>query len=378
MVAEVAIALVLVVGAALLIETLIRLRAVNPGFRPAGILTANIPVPFPKYQDSGKRQRFYDAVLDRVEKIPGVQSAGLTSDLPYTTRGNTMSLMIEGKPAQRDLGQDALFRLVSSGYLRTIGAQLTQGRFLDRRDRQESAPVVVVNETLARQYWPGESALGRRIDTGTGDGKPRWMTIVGVIGDIRERGLDLAMKPAVYVPFTQTEITFFQPSEIAVLAFRDSLSLSKELQQAVWWVDSEQPVANIRTMDMIVDDELANRTQALRLLGAFAGLALLLAALGIYSVLSYVVSQRTHEIGVRMAIGATHWDIVRIILGHSARLTAAGLAAGIAMSMAATRLLSTLLFGISPLDPTTYFGVAALLAMVALPRLTCPHEERRW
>jgi putative ABC transport system permease protein len=365
-VAEVAIALVLVVGAALLIETLARLRAVNPGFRSEHILTAEITVGYPKYADSGKRQRFYSEMLDRVRAIPGVRSAGSTSDLPYTSRGNTMGLIIEGKPAQTGLGQDALFRLVSADYLQTIGAQLKQGRLLDAGDREAANPVVVINETFARQYWPNESPLGKRIDTGTGDGNPLWMTIVGVVGDIRERGLDLAMNPAVYVPFTQTTINFFQPSEIAVLTSREPLSLSKELQQAVWSVDAEQPVSNIRTMDAIVDDELANRTQVLQLLGAFAALALVLAALGIYGVLSYVVSQRTREIGLRMAIGASQWDIVRAILGYSARLTAIGLMIGVAAAIAATRLLSTLLFGISPLDPRTFVAVAALLAAVAM------------
>lgn len=365
-VAEVAIALVLVVGAALLIETLARLRAVNPGFRSEHILTADITVAYPKYADSGKRQRFYSEMLDRVRAIPGVKSAGSTSDLPYTSRGNTMGLMIEGKPAQNGLGQDALFRLVSADYLQTIGAQLKQGRLLGAGDREAANPVVVINETFARQYWPNESPLGRRIDTGTGDGNPLWMTIVGVVGDIRERGLDLTMKPAVYVPFTQTTISFFQPSEIAVLTSREPLSLSKELQQAVWSVDAEQPVSNIRTMDAIVDDELANRTQVLQLLGVFAALALVLAALGIYGVLSYVVSHRTREIGLRMAIGASQWDIVRAILGYSARLTAIGLTIGVAAAIAATRLLSTLLFGISPLDPRTFVAVSALLAAVAM------------
>jgi predicted permease len=237
---------------------------------------------------------------------------------------------------------------------------------LNDRDRLEAPPVVVVNETLARQFWPNESPLGRRIDAGTGDGTTRWMTIVGVVTDIRERGLDLEMKPAVYVPFTQTEITFFQPTEIAVHTSRDPLSVSKELQAAVWSLDPEQPVSDIRTMDAIADGELANRTQVLQLLSAFAALALLLAALGIYAVLSYVVSQRTREIGLRMAIGASQWDIVRAILGYSVKLTALGLAAGIVAGVVATRLLSTLLFGVSPLDPTTFIAVSALLAAVAL------------
>jgi predicted permease len=265
-----------------------------------------------------------------------------------------------------------LFRLVSPGYLQTVGAGIREGRFLEDRDGEDSPSVAVINETLARQYWAGESPLGHRIDTGTGDGKPRWMTIVGVVRDIRERGLDLALKGAVYVPFPQTTIAFFQPSEIAVRTSRNPLSLSKELQQAVWAIDRDQPVSNIRTMHAIVDDEMANRAEVLQLLGAFAALALLLAALGIYGVLSYVVSQRTREIGLRMAIGATRWDIVRTILGYWARLTGCGLAAGMAIASAVTRMLSALLYGVSPLDPATFLLVPVLLAAIALAASLVP------
>ena len=365
-VAEIAIALVLVVGASLLLETLVRLRAVDPGFRPQGILTADVTVPIARYSDSARRHRFYNDVLDRVRSIPGVKSAGATSDLPYTSRGNTMSLAIEGRPVQPSLQQDALFRLVSAGYLETIGARLKEGRFIEPADREDRQAVVVINETLARQCWPKESPLGHRIDTGTGDGAPKWMTIVGVVKDIRERGIDWGLRPAVYVPFPQTTISFFLPSEIAVLTGQAPLSIAKELQRAVWSVDAEQPVSTIRTMDEIVEGELANRTQILRLLGAFAALALVLAALGIHGVLSYVVSQRTREIGLRMAIGASQADIVRAILGVSARLTGAGLVIGIAGAVAATRLLSTFLFGVSALDPKIFATVSAVLALVAL------------
>jgi putative ABC transport system permease protein len=372
--AEVAIALVLVVGAGLLIETLAHLRAVDAGFRSSGILTADIIVALSKSQ--GHNQRFYGDVLARVQSIPGVKSAGLTSDLPFTSRGNTMSVTVEGKQDLRGLGRDALFRLVSAHYLETIGARLEEGRLLEDRDVDRSLPVAIVNEAFAHQYFGTESPLGRRIDTGTGDREQRWMTIVGVVRDIRERGFDLVLKSAVYVPFPQAEITFFQPSEIAVRvsqdATHDPLSLSKELQQAVWSVDREQPVANIRTMDDIVDGELSNRTQILWLLAAFAALALVLAALGIYAVLSYVVSQRTREIGLRVAIGASQWDVVRMVLGYSARFTLIGLAAGIAIAVAATRLLTTLLYGVSALDIRTFLVVAALLMLAALAASLIP------
>jgi putative ABC transport system permease protein len=362
---EIAVALVLSIAAGLLIQTLARLNAVDPGFRPEGILTASVSIPIPKYPSAPAHHRFYSDVLERVRAIPGVSSAGLTSDLPYTSRGNAMSLLVEGQPAPQEIGQDALFRLVSAGYLETIGARLVHGRLIDQHDTDSSLPIVVVNETMARQFWPEGRALGRRIDTGTGGGKPRWMTIVGVVADIRERGLDLATKSAVYVPFTQTEITFFQPSELAVRTSREPLSIARQVQNAVWAVDGEQPVSAIRTMDEIVEGEFANRTQVLQLLGTFAALALVLAALGVYSVLSFIVSQRTREIGLRMAIGAGAREIMSAMFGDTARVTMIGIAIGAAAAAGGTRLLSSLLFGVTPLDWKTFATVAFLLTMVA-------------
>jgi predicted permease len=365
-VGELAIALVLVVGAALLIETLFHLHAVDAGFSSNGILTAELSIPMSKYQDAARRRDFYDEVLARLRAIPGTVAAGLTSDLPYTSRGNTMSLLIEGQPPPQGVGQDALFRLVSAGYLETIGARLREGRLLGDRDREGSPAVVVVNAALARQYWPAETALGHRIDTGTGGGAARWMTIVGVVDDVRERGLDFGSKPGVYVPFTQTDITFFQPSEIAVRTSRVPLTVAGELQEAVRSVDEEQPVSNVRTMDAIVADELSGRTGILQLLASFAALALVLAALGIFAVLSYIVSQRTREIGLRLAVGARAADIVRSMLGYSAKLAVTGIVLGIVLAAATTRVLSTLLFGVAPLDTRTLLAAAGILFIVAL------------
>jgi putative ABC transport system permease protein len=365
-VAEIAIAVVLLADATLLIDSLIRLRAVDPGFRADHVLTADIVVPYPKYAQAARRQRFYVEVIARVRALPGVEGVGLTSDLPYTSRENYMSLKIEHRARPGGLEQDALFRLVSPGYLQTIGAKLRAGRFLDEMDGADAMPAVVVNDALARQYWPGESALGRRIDTGTGDGSPLWMTIVGVVEDIKERGLDYGPKPAVYVPFTQTTIAFFQPSEIAVRTRVPPTELASALQQAVWSVDPEQPVSTIRTMDDIVDEELANRQQVLSLLGTFAALALVLAAMGIYAVLSYLVAESRREIGLRIAIGATPRAIVRAILTRSARLTAIGLAVGLTGAAATTRWLGSLLFGVSPVDPSVLVGVSALMTGISL------------
>ena len=363
---EVAVSFVLVVGAGLLVRTLWHLRAVDPGFRSGGMLTATVTVPLPKYQDSDRRSRFYTDALARIRTIPGVTMAGATSDLPYTSRGNTMSLAVEGQPASAGVMEEALFRLVSVDYLQTIGARLVQGRFLDAGDRADSTPVVVVNETLAREHWPAQSPLGHRIDTGTGDGSPRWMTIVGVVADVRERGLDLAMKAGVYVPYTQTAITFFQPSELAIRTTREPLTIAKEVQAAVWSVDRDQPISDFRTMDDIVEAELANRTQVLELLGTFAGLAVVLAAFGVYAVLSLVVSQRTREIGLRLAVGARPADIVVSVLAHVGRLTATAVVGGTVAGIATTRLLSSLLYGVTPLDWRTFAAVALLLTLISL------------
>lgn len=363
---EIAIAVVLVIGAALLIQTLVRLRAVDPGFRADGILAADIAAPFPKYEESGTRQRFYSQILEKVRAIPGVKSAGLSSDLPYQSHGNTMGLIVEGQEARADLGIDVLFRLVSAGYLETIGARLKEGRFLRASDQQDAPTAVVVNEALAHQYWPNQSAIGHHIDTGTGNGAAKWMTIVGVVENIRERGLDLPDKSAVYVPFTQTTIGFFLPEEMAVLTTREPMSISKELQRAVWSVDPEQPVNRITPMEAIVEDEFANRKQILQLLGAFAALALVLAALGIYGVLAYLVSQRTPEIGLRMALGATRWNIIGTVLSHAARLTGVGLMIGVLSALGATRWLSSLLYGVGTADAATFVSVTLGLGSVAL------------
>ena len=362
--AQVAIALVLLVGAGLLLKTLAQLRNVRPGFDMERVLTARVTPPFPKYEDFQARTHFFDEVLSRVRALPGVDRAGLTSDLPFTARGNTMSIALEGRPAS-DLGQDALFRLVSSDYLEAIGARLTTGRLLDERDRPESTAVVVVNESFARKYWPGEGALGRRLDTGTGGPTDLWLTVVGVVADIRERGLDLANAPAVYVPYTQARISFFVPSEIAVRTKGEPRGMAPLVQAAVWAVDPEQPVVDARTMGDIADGEVAGRRRVLGLLSAFAALALVLATVGVYAVLAQLVSERRREFGVRLAIGATPSAILHSVLRHSAALMLAGAVVGLGAAAAASRVLESLLYDVSPLDPSVFAGVTALFGFIA-------------
>jgi predicted permease len=363
---EVALALVLLVVAGLLVETLFKLRTIDTGFNAARVLTAVIEVPYPKYADALARTAFFQRVIENVHGVKGVEKVGLTSDLPYTSRGNTMSIRIEGREQESALGRDALFRLVSQEYLQAIGARLKAGRLLDLRDGSETAPAVVVNESFARQYFPGSTPLGHRIDSGTGGDKPLWMTIVGVLADVRERGAALESKPAVYVPFTQTAIGFFQPSEIAVRTSVDPLSIANALRRAVWAVDPEQPVSDLRTMDEIVENDSRGRQQVLSLVGGFSAVALLLAVVGLYSVLSYTVAQTRREIGVRMTIGASPTTVVKMILARAATLVAAGVGLGLASAIGVTRVLASLLYEVSPLDPRVLVGVSVTVAGVAM------------
>ena len=365
-VVEIGVALVLLCAAGLLIETLVNLRFVDMGFRAGHVLTASIEAPYPKYTDAVVRQEFFDRIVRAATAIPGVEAAGLTSDLPYTSRGNTMSIRIEGRETEAGLGSDALFRLVSPGYLRTIGAHLQAGRLLDDRDTAGAPPAVVVNESFTRKYFGVADPLGHRIDSGTGGGAPLWMTIVGVVADVRERGADQENRPAMYVPYTQTAIAFFQPSEIAVRTSVPPLSIAGALRQAVWSVDSQQPVTLVRTLDDIVDADVADRREVLSLVAAFSAVALLLAAVGLYSVLSYIVVQSNHEIGVRLAVGATPGAIVGGVLSRAAVLAAFGVIAGLVCSVAATRLLRTLLYEVSPFDARVFGIAAAVVVSVAL------------
>jgi len=368
-VGEVALDLVLVIGASLLVETILRLNSVDAGFRPEGILTASAMTPFPKYEDRYKRNQFYRRVLERVEQIPGVVSAGLTSDLPFTSRGNTMSFSVEGKPPDPSLSQDALFRLVSAGYFQTLQTPLKSGRFFSVADDESSPSVGIVNETLARQYWPGENPLGHRFRV-PADGP--WITVVGVVHDMRERGFDYNIKGAIYLPFAQFEPGFFVASEIAVRTNSRPGLLAKSLQAAVWSVDADQPVSRVMTMDEIVGEELANRRQVLRLLGTFAALALILAALGIHGILSYLVAQRRREIGVQLALGASPAMVVRSVISQGMRLTFAGLLIGGLAALAATRLLANLLYGVGSTDLRVFLLAGAALAATGLAACYVP------
>ena len=369
-VAEVALALVLLVGAGLMIQTLFRLRSVDLGFKHENALTMRTVLPRVKYRDGLKRVQFYDAVLARVRTLPGVESAAYASDLPLTTRGNTSGIRVEGRPAPPPgTESDVLYRIATTDYLKTLGVKVLQGRLPGDEDRANTTPIVVVNETLVKQYFPNESPLGKRINI---DGGQVWRTIVGVVADPRERGIDVKLKAGVYLPVNQNLDGWAIPNTLIVRTKVDPMSIAAGVREAIWTTDRDQPISAVQTMSDIVDAELANRSQQMRLLGIFAALALLLSALGIYGVLSYAVTQRTREIGVRMALGASSNDVLKMVTMHGARLAFAGMVIGGVTALAVTRGMTKVLYGVSPLDGPTYATVAFTLLLAALIACVVP------
>jgi putative ABC transport system permease protein len=266
-------------------------------------------------------------------------------------------------------GQDSMFRACTADYLQTLGVQLVEGRLLDDRDGVDAPKVVVINETFARTQWPGESALGRRVSYGAADAP--WRTVVGVVKDVRERGYRLEMKPGTYAPYAQGLSAWF-PENLIVRTSGDPLALAAAVRRVIAGVDPEQPVAAVRTMQEILDLDIADRSQQATLVGVFAALALLLAALGLYGVLSYGVTQRRREIGLRMALGASAPTVVLTIVGRGLSLAAIGLALGLAIAWAAARAIAALLYGVAAADGWTFGGVMALLGLVALVACILP------
>ena len=365
-IAEVSLALVLLAGAGLMVQSLSRLRARDLGFEPEHVLTLTTPLGGPKYAaDDTQRRAFVRDVLDRVRVLPGVQAAGFASNLPFTTIGNTNGFLLEGRP-QPPPGstQDALYREVTIGYLETIQARLKEGRMLERRDTLEATPVVVINETFARTHWPNASPLGQRLTTDWRSPQRKWWTIVGVVRDVRERGYELESKPAMY--FADTQVERPDPYTLAVRVAGEPMSIANAVRDAVWAVDREVPIVRVRPMTALVENNVADRRQQMTVLSTFAGLAVLLASIGIYGVLSFLVTQRTKEIGVRMALGATRAGVVSLIARQGGTLVGVGIIIGTCLALVATRALESLLYGVRASDPGTYLAVAAGLGVLGV------------
>jgi len=369
-VCEVALALMLLIGAGLLVQTLVRLRAVDPGFQTENLLTMQTVLPRPKYADGGKRQAYFDAVLDRIRQLPGVRGAAFVSDLPYTTTGDTSGFRVEGRITEDQ--QDCLLREGTRDYLETLGVHLIEGRLFSGDDRSGSLGVAIVNETFAKYVWAGQSALGKRIQVDETGPKGRWYSVVGVVRDVRERGLKVDLKPGVYMLIDQVPEMWAVPNSLVIRTAANPTSLVSGARQAVWSVDREQPVNNISTMDEIIDKEVASHRQEMTLLSAFAVLALVLSSLGIYGVLSYLVSQRTREMGLRMALGARPGELVRMMVIQGTRLAAIGLAIGLLAAVWLAKLMASLVYGIGTTDPIIYASMAAVLGIVSAIACVAP------
>ncbi|MBV8856408.1 MAG: ABC transporter permease [Acidobacteria bacterium] len=376
-VAQVALAVVLVVGAALLIKSFWRLRRVDPGFNPAHVAVLSLSLPQSKYGDWQKISAFYTQLVERVQAVPGVRSATVAYDNPLTSNWLD-SFNVEGRP-EPEAGQTPVecFRPVGHEYFRTVGIGLVKGRYFEEQDDPSHPGAAIVNESFARKYFPGEDPLGKRLLTSTparmsGGPVPTAFEIVGVVRDTKFKGLSAESAPAFYVPARQ-----FPLSNMVVMARveGDPEAYAQPLRDAVWGLDRDQPVNSVTTLEAIVAEDVAQPRFNMLLMGLFGGLALLLAAVGVYGLLSYTVAQRTREIGVRIALGARGRDIFRLALRQGVAPALAGVGVGLAAAFVLTRFLSSLLYGTGANDLTTYACVAALLTAVAL--LACYLPARR-
>jgi predicted permease len=365
-VSEVALALVLTTGAALMIRSFARLQGGQLGFDPARVQTGRVLMPPYRYATPEKKRALLSHVLGRLRALPGVETAGAVTYLPLSGWGATMTFEVEDRPAPSpaDAAQ-AMPQMADEEYFRALRIPVRRGRGIEARDTAGSPPVVVVNEAAARRYWPGQDPVGRRIGVSLSSDPSApavWREVVGVVGDVRHEGLAVAPDPEVYFPYRQ------EPTSLVSVTVRmaPGQALPKEaIPQAVWSFDKDQPVLAVMPLAQLAAESITLRRLSTRLLGVFAGVAVFLAGLGLYGVMAHAVSRRTHEIGIRMAIGARSSDVLGMIVGRGVALAGLGALIGLAASLALTRLMASLLFGVSPTDPVSFAAVAVFLLGVA-------------
>jgi putative ABC transport system permease protein len=366
--AEVATALVLLIGAGLLLSSLARLQTVEPGFNSDNVLTMEIVLPAARYSDNLKRAAFFRELVQRAAQVPGVQRAAGVANLPLSGSNATEGYVVERQPAPdpNDL-PEAGYRGVTPGYFQALQVPVLQGRDFSERDTEPSPRVVVVNKTFAQRWWPGESAVGKRLRLSEAGGTSH--EVIGVVGDIRHTRLDVPTVPEIYVCYEQHD---FDNIVLVVRSRSDPTALGRQLRAEVEKLDPEQPVFNMRTLARVLEESTSEPKFYTTVLSAFAALALVLSTLGIYSVISYSVAQRRHELAIRVALGAQRGDLLALVVGEGMVVAAAGIFAGLVLAWAATRGLSSLLFGVEPDDPLIFAATAALLAGVAVAASLIP------
>jgi putative ABC transport system permease protein len=367
---ETALSLLLVAAAGLLLRSFAQILKVDPGFRPDGVLTLRVALPDAVYSKPEQVRGFYNELLDRVQRLPGVQFAGAVSGLPLSGQGSSGTTTIDSQSVpMEDTTPEADHRVVSSDYFKAMGISLVRGRFFDARDSDTAPPVAIVDESLAQIYWPNQDPIGKRLHPGDRGSKAPWVTVVGVVRHVRNRTLEARSRVEVYWPENQRASSAMT---LAFLASGNPMNLAPTIQREVGAIDPDLPVYRVRTMTEVMGDSLQRRRLALILLAAFAGLALLLAGVGIYGVTSYGVAQGRQEIGLRMALGADRGQVMRMMIRRGMSTIAVGLALGVVLALSLTRLMSGLLFAVRASDPLALGGAALLLTAAALFAIIIP------
>ena len=360
-IAETAVAVMLLVCAGLLVNSFVRLRHVNPGFDPRNTLAAELALPSARYPDGNSRAPFVEKLLESTRRLPGVAATSVVSVLPETSTSNRVYLDIAGRvlPPYARPAPDQYE--VTPDYFRTMAIPLLGGRLFRDDDDPDHPQVALINQTAARKLWPGEDPIGRRVRTG-GPTAP-WRTIVGIVGDVYQYGLDSAKTMQIYVPYQQNPVSNVM---LLVRGFQDPRPLTQGIRATAASIDRELPVASVSTMDEILSDSISGRRFSMILLAALGASAMMLASIGIYGVTAYSVAQRTAEFGVRMALGAQERSVIVLVMEQNLAWIAAGTAIGLLLASTFTRLMSSLLFGVSPYDPVTFAAASVTLALVAL------------
>ena len=372
-VSEVALSLVLLIGAGLLVHSFARVRNVEPGFDARGLLTLRLALPDSRYTTFEKGDRFFDTLFAALRERPGVDAVAAANALPFSGVGGSRTFHVEGREPKRPEDQpEEQLRIVTDGYFQAMRIPVVKGREFTDRDRSSAPRVAVVNEALARKHWPGADPIGRRVAFSRAE--PHWYEVVGIVANIKHRGLDAADRPEIYVPYRQPLFANWtvRPMQIVVRTTGDPLIAASTVRREVARIDPEQPISDVRTMDDRIGRSLAGRRFNMILLALFASLALTLAGIGIYGIVAYAVTARTHEIGVRLALGAQRRDVMAMIVAQGMAVTAAGLALGAVSALLLARLMTSLLFGVSAADPITFAGIPLLLAAVSFVACCVP------